>query len=59
MTDRGNIYNFYNRLKHGLRPAETSTIFMIVEKRYRLKPKHKIKTNSNTDDGPRKHLQFL
>ncbi len=29
------------------------------EKRYRLKPKHKIKTDSNTDDEPRKHLQFL
>jgi hypothetical protein len=26
---------------------------------YRLKPKHKIKTDSNTDDVRRKYLQFL
>jgi hypothetical protein len=55
-----------NRLIHGRRtkiPAKAFSIFIIVEieieKRNRLKPKHKIKTDSNTDDERRKHLQFL
>ena len=48
-TDK-NIFNFYNT---------GEKIEIAIEKRYRLKPKYKIKIDSNTDDKSRKHLQFV